>query len=365
MLFNSQEEVMMFRRLIVVVGIVLASTAVYAGNVVWFGTEDDGYGSFGKIEEHGLNDFSKPYRVNIVNKSTGHPVRAGKQSIRFEVRAGDCGGDSSFNDCSHYAGRSERSELGMWNQDKAKKQYWYSWSYYFKNYKNLSDYGIGTHHGQWKQFTKKYYDVYDKKVRTGSADVLMFTTHADGLRISASQHLPNHKTYLIIPNKEMNNKWSDIVLNIKWSQGGDGFIRVYRKGKLIVDHRGPNILSNDPLTFRFGIYRPMVQRAGGPLPTHTVYYDEIMRGNSCQSVSMFQDCRFTPKKKINVHDASLNPTKPTVKINDYAHSHGDRFWGLSKGSILGQEILEMAGAIPNYPNMFSFDKASKFILYWF
>jgi len=28
--------------------------------------------------------------MQVVNKKDGHPVRAGKKSIRFEVRAGDC-----------------------------------------------------------------------------------------------------------------------------------------------------------------------------------------------------------------------------------------------------------------------------------
>ena len=42
-------------------------------------------------------DFDKKTRLTpdhafkIVNKSDGHPVRLGEQSIRFEVRRGDCG----------------------------------------------------------------------------------------------------------------------------------------------------------------------------------------------------------------------------------------------------------------------------------
>ena len=32
----------------------------------------------------------KRYGYSIVSKSNGHPVRDGKKSMRFEVRAGDC-----------------------------------------------------------------------------------------------------------------------------------------------------------------------------------------------------------------------------------------------------------------------------------
>jgi len=330
------------------------SVVVYAdGALPLFGIEDDGFGSFGRFEEHGLNDFSKPYRVNVVNKKTGHPVRAGKQSIRFEVRAGDCGSWDGFSDCST---PSERSELHAVGKDRAGKNYWYAWSMYLKNYKDTK--GIGVHYGQWKQLmTKPWKNAFTGKWETQSHDVLQFTTWGKrGLVLEASKDMPNYKTYTIIPGKDMSNKWHDLVLKIKWSPGADGLIQIYKNGKLIVNHRGPNVTSMDPLTFRFGAYRPMVDRYGKPLPSQVVYYDEVMRGHSCQSVSMFQDCRFNSKKKVNHHNASLNPKKPTVKINDYAHSRGDRFWGLSKGSILGQEILEMADAIPNNPNMFSFDR---------
>jgi len=49
------------------------------------------------------------YAFKIVNKSDDHPVRLGEQSIRFEVRRGDCGvSPGGYNDCAH---RSERHEL--------------------------------------------------------------------------------------------------------------------------------------------------------------------------------------------------------------------------------------------------------------
>ena len=352
MLFNSQEEVKMVKKLIVGSMFLFVSTVACAG-LPLFGVEDDGYGSFGRFEEHGLNDFSKPYRVGVVNKRNGHPVRAGRQSIRFEVRAGDCGSESGFSDCST---PSERSELHARGKDRAGKNYWYAWSMYLKNYKDIN--GIGVHFGQWKQLmTKPWKNHYTGKWETQSHDVVQFTTWGHrGLVLEASKDMANYKTYTVIPAKEMSNKWHDLVLNIKWSPGADGLIQVYKNGKLIVNHKGPNVTSMDPLTFRFGAYRPMVDRYGKPLPTQVIYYDEVMRGNTCQSVSMFQNCRFAPKPTVNHHNASLNPKKPTVKINDYAHSRGDRFWGLNKGSILGQEILEMAGAIPNNPNMFSFDR---------
>ena len=57
-------------------------------------------------------DFKK-HGVQIVNKKDGHPVRAGKKSIRFEVRPGDCGYDDSWSDCEKDRERHELSGKKM------------------------------------------------------------------------------------------------------------------------------------------------------------------------------------------------------------------------------------------------------------
>ena len=44
----------------------------------------------GKYNKSLEKDFKK-HGVQVVNKKDGHPVRAGKKSIRFEVKPGDCG----------------------------------------------------------------------------------------------------------------------------------------------------------------------------------------------------------------------------------------------------------------------------------
>jgi len=38
--------------------------------------------------------YYQEYGMQVVDKKDGHPVRAGKKSIRFEVRPGDCGKDT-------------------------------------------------------------------------------------------------------------------------------------------------------------------------------------------------------------------------------------------------------------------------------
>ena len=46
-----------------------------------------------KFEKSLTGKYYKKYGYQIVNKDDGHFVRSGEQSIRFEVRDGDCGQD--------------------------------------------------------------------------------------------------------------------------------------------------------------------------------------------------------------------------------------------------------------------------------
>ena len=75
----------------------------------------------------------KNYGMQVVNIKDGHPVRSGKQSIRFEVRSGDCEkdyDDSNWNDCDNDRERHELS--GGKKVDRMNKgEYWFAWSIYF------------------------------------------------------------------------------------------------------------------------------------------------------------------------------------------------------------------------------------------
>ena len=54
-----------------------------------------------KFKKSLTGKYYKKYGMEVVNKSDGHPVRSGEKSIRFELRAGDCGKDKDggWNDC--------------------------------------------------------------------------------------------------------------------------------------------------------------------------------------------------------------------------------------------------------------------------
>jgi len=102
-------------------------------------SEDDATKSWGVFKSHGYNPHNR-YHVGEV--TSGHPVRFGAQSIRFQVAPGQCGGG----DCSR---GSERSELLVGTFDRPGNDVWYSWSVYHQNYKFLNG-GVSPIHGQFK-----------------------------------------------------------------------------------------------------------------------------------------------------------------------------------------------------------------------
>jgi hypothetical protein len=56
-------------------------------------------------------------------------------------------------------------------------------------------------------------------------------------------------------------RWTEIIIDAKWSRGDDGILRVYHNGRSVIDHRGPNIDSNSTRQqVMYGLYRSFVSR---------------------------------------------------------------------------------------------------------
>ena len=264
-------------------------------------SEDNGSGNWGKFWVHG-NTPRHQFAVNVVGG--GHPTRAGAQSIRFERRTGFCYG----NDCGR---KSERTELGADGKDRPGDNRWYAWSVYHKDYKWLKS--VAPIHGQFKTMGEHM------PGRSGHNNVFFMMDIHRGMVVHRDALDPWSKSEVIIPKNQINNKWNDIRIHAKWSTGADGIFQVWVNGVLKVDWRGRNTLDNDPIAFRFGIYAPQADRAGSGRPTQVVYYDELMRGNSCKSVSQFMSCPGGGNKPPT-NGGGKKKKKDFVK---YVNMHGD------------------------------------------
>ena len=94
-------------------------------------SSDVGFGD--TYEKNPIHDF-KLHGACVVTKDEGHPVRLGNQSIKFEVRPGDCGYGSGWSDCEKDRARHEL--IGKRRDDG---EYWYNWSVYLPvDFQNIS-----------------------------------------------------------------------------------------------------------------------------------------------------------------------------------------------------------------------------------
>ena len=209
----------------------------------------------------------KKYGVKIVKKSDGFPVRAGKKSVRFEVRFGDCGYDrGKWDDCKKDRQRHELSGKTF----SGKK--WTAFSIYLpKDFKSVEPVKLAM--GQFHQ-------------RKGSPN-LMFQFNNDGFWADRQISFMTQEMKLILPYKDMIGKWNDILIHGNFTKKEDGFFKIWVNNKLKYEYNG-RTTSGKPSFFKFGIYQTYVSRFfyahKKPYPTQIVYFDEIRHGKSRETV---------------------------------------------------------------------------------
>ena len=225
----------------IIIIIFIFSTSAYAKKFIKL-PKDVGSGS--RYTKSLTDKGYKKHGFQIVNKEDGHPVRAGNQSIRFEVRHGDCGMDKDgWSDCKNDRERHELSTIGS---PMSSGEYWFSWSIYFpKDHQNL--YPLSNAFGQFHQKDGNPVFMF-KELKKGYTIVRTITDK------DSDYHEQN-----LLTNDEVLGKWSDILINVKWSKKEDGFFKIWVNDELKYNYVGPT-KSKQKVYQKFGIYRTGISR---------------------------------------------------------------------------------------------------------
>lgn len=231
----------------------------------------DSDGSYSGFRKHNRT-ASKPYSYNVVS-APGHPVREGRKSFRFELRNGDCAAE----DC-----RTDRERVERWERGSSKvgQEYWYSYSIYLDpSFKPAS--GISTILGQFKQ------EPVGPQIASLEAE------HGRLVFLMKNVATKQDRGDLLIDKpiaslSSARGRWIDLAFHVKWAADKNGLMEVYVDGKRKISFVGRTAYTKrDLITFRFGIYRGHVSRVtskGKKMPTLIVYYDNVKRGKSYESV---------------------------------------------------------------------------------
>ena len=239
------------------------------------------------------------YAFTIVNKSDGHPVRLGDESIRFELRRGDCGVNAGgYNDCTIWdestGHTSERHELG--SQQKLKGVTWHTYSLFLTKDFPIEGHGyehisLGQFHGYPNNNPSFKWDVdegtYQLRRRTGChlKEFIKKFGGKDGFKCSLS--MPENNRQNVISAKDLRGKWHDIVINIKWSRKQDGYFKQWINGKLVYHYLGNTSKPKGSINrFKFGIYRGASNKTP-EVSTQIAYYDELRYASkSCEKLKL-------------------------------------------------------------------------------
>ena len=233
----------MKRLLVILVLLISFCNISYAEEIV--NLPNDTSSGYKKLFKSLTGKYYKDHGIQVVNKKDGHPVRSGKQSIRFEVRSGDCGKDEmgEWNDCKNDRERHELS--GGKKIDKMSKgEYWFAWSVYFPtDHQNL--YPLSNNYGQFHQ--------------QGGPPVFMFKERIHGYSVVRTIGDSDYDERKLIDKKKMPGKWFDILINAKWTKKDNGFFKVWVNDKLKYDYKGPT-KTEKYVYQKFGIYRTGITR---------------------------------------------------------------------------------------------------------
>jgi len=220
----------------------------------------------------------KDYGMTVVSNKEGYPTRLGETSMRFEVRAGDCGSDSGWSDCAN-----DRERHEMTSKPNVNGTSWHSWSIFLPE-----DYPI----------------VYPTMVNLGQFHqhgghvVWMFQNRRGGLMVDNQTIGSTLHMKRILTDDEMRGKWCDILVHARWTSDPDkGFFDVYVNGEPTprYEWRGKTQTAGKQVYHKFGIYRSWISRYkamfdGDDVPTQVVYFDDVNQGRTCAATTTLFDC---------------------------------------------------------------------------
>ena len=202
------------------------------------------------------------------------PVQVGKTADRFEIRAGDCGKTGDYNDCKH-----DREHVA-WNETGSTKlgtPVWYSLSVFIPASTPTKLQGdVNVILAEWRPVGPGQINLSIELQKDGLVAVVGSTTKKQ----KNDMKPPKPALWRSIDSQAPTDKWINFELEVMWSTGKDGQLVLYRDKMAVASLRGPNTVFNKPVHMQYGIYRPFVSKAGGPLPTQIIYFDNVKKAST-------------------------------------------------------------------------------------
>lgn len=221
--------------------------------------------------EQGLS-HGQPYQFAAVQSF----ARRGQQSQRFEIRHGDCGGNSVYDDCTNDRGRVERKELPKNTFSPPGEGVWYGYSIYIPS--DFESLGRANTSLSQAKVESEAFPLWALILNDNS-----YVLYSDDEKC----HIGSVQSWI--------GAWNDITVYANYSEGGqDVYFQLFRNGSLLCQRNEPIMHQSmwgrdQQIGFKYGIYNSSLSRYlanHAELPTHVIHYDEMLAGPRREDVDI-------------------------------------------------------------------------------
>jgi len=213
----------------------------------------------------------KSYACQIVSKSDGFPVYSGNQSLRFELRDGDCSAnsDNSWNDCPNDRSRTEVSErLSPWTSND--KVITYEYMMFIPSQANFKPPRTFLTVSQILMFTPNNY--------VGLAQLIIDDRNNLSLALTTDFQWTRPSDEALFVMEKPFDQWIKIKFDIKTTTSPNGFVRLTVNDKFVYEQvRQTSAEEQLNLRLRLGMYNTGISRFKSEWPTQIIYYDEVVK----------------------------------------------------------------------------------------
>ena len=251
--------------------------------------KEDGYGKAIPERYHGNNPKKAINPVSVSDFSI-----IGDKSIRFESNDGECGVQSSWNDCTN---DRERAEI-YYKKKPWKKERWYRFYIYLpEDYNSIAPAKMSLI--QWKRHKPSKVLVMFQHMHGG----LTFNRNGDSFKDS----------YVVLKrNEELLGNWTEIIFSTNWHPDPEkGFMKVWIDGKLKVDFKGvSNTKKGKELSLRYGLYSSSMSRyktvfETQTMPQRVIFFDGVKEEKSCEKLIDETKCQSLKSQTISEYEFYL------------------------------------------------------------
>jgi len=241
---------------------------------------------FGNTDAFGNITFSVSQPINasswgclVVDKANNQPVYSGSQSVRFEVRPGDCNASSTFNDCVNDRSRWEIYQ----NRGKSTSGeiITYEYAIYIPSQPLIQPSpASGPSSKPLTVLTQINWQCSSSNpcssLGSSGYGALAFLKidYTGALYLQTHQDFTWVQNQTVLVDSNSYNKWIKFRYVIKSTAASDGYIQIYANDKLLINETRatlPNSNASDSL--KLGIYNSSLSGASQPWQTQVVYFD--------------------------------------------------------------------------------------------